>query len=87
MIWEIRKGTNMGKVKAWMMDMEEKVDDALTLYMRGSLDNECDILDYVQSHMDIVDKPFVLNYVRSRLKKDQSAIKSEYWKGQFKGLF
>ena len=54
----------MGKVKSWMMDMEEKVDYALCY---AGLSNECDILDYVKSHMDIVDKTFVLQYARERL--------------------
>ena len=44
--------------------MEEKVDDALCY---AGLSNECDILDYVKSHMDIVDKTFVLQYARERL--------------------
>ena len=57
----------MGKIKSWMMDMEEKVDDALSY---GGLDNVYDVLDYVQTHMEIVDKSFVLKYAKKRLEKD-----------------
>jgi len=61
----------MGKVKSWMMDMEEKVDDALSY---GGLDNVCDVLDYVQTHMEIVDKSFVLKYAKERLGKDTHIV-------------
>ena len=42
----------MGKVKSWMMEMEEQVDDALA---------------YVQKNMGIIDKSFVLKYAKERL--------------------
>jgi hypothetical protein len=57
----------MGKVKSWMMDMEEQVNDAISsgvCYMALSEDT---ILEYVQDNMDTVDKPFVREYAKKRL--------------------
>ena len=54
-----------------MMDMEEKVDDALSY---GGLDNVCDVLDYVQTHMEIVDKAFVLKYAKERLGRSTHIV-------------
>ena len=46
------------------MDMEEKVNDAISY---GVADSEDAILEYVQKHMDVVDKTFVLQYAKERL--------------------
>ena len=54
----------MGKVKAWMMEMEEQVDNALS---HGGANSEDDVLEYVQNNMDVVDKSFVLQYTKERL--------------------
>tara|TARA_R100000656_G_C3951373_1_gene128513 strand:+ start:821 stop:1018 length:198 start_codon:yes stop_codon:yes gene_type:complete len=54
----------MGKVKSWMMEMEEQVDDALAY---GGADSEFAVLEYVQKNMGIVDKSFVLKYAKERL--------------------
>ena len=61
----------MGKIKSWMMDMEEKVDDALSY---GGLDNVYDVLEYVQTHMEIVDKSFVLKYAKERLREGTQLV-------------
>tara|TARA_R100001230_G_C5504884_1_gene47551 strand:- start:12 stop:371 length:360 start_codon:yes stop_codon:yes gene_type:complete len=74
----------MGKVKSWMMDMEEKVDDALCY---AGLSNECDILDYVKSHMDyIIDKTFVLQYARERLGNNTLTSAVDNWKNSYAEL-
>ena len=54
----------MGKVKSWMMEMEEQVDNALS---HGGANSEDDVLEYVQNNMDVVDKSFVLQYAKERL--------------------
>ena len=54
----------MGKVKSWMMDMEEQVDDAIS---SGIANSEDAVLEYVQDNMDIVDKNFVREYAKKRL--------------------
>ena len=54
----------MGKVKSWMMDMEEQVDDAIS---SGRANSEDAVLEYVQDNMEIVDKRFVREYAKKRL--------------------
>ena len=54
----------MGKVKAWMMEMEEQVDNALS---HGGVNSEDAVLEYVQDNMEIVDKTFVREYAKKRL--------------------
>ena len=54
----------MGKVKSWMMDMEEQVDDAIS---SGRANSEDAVLEYVQNNMEIVDKTFVREYAKKRL--------------------
>jgi phosphoglucomutase len=54
----------MGKVKSWMMDMEEQVDDAIS---SGRANSEDAVLEYVQDNMEIVDKNFVREYAKKRL--------------------
>jgi len=54
----------MGKVKSWMMDMEEQVDDAISY---GGANSEDSVLEYVQDNMEIVDKNFVREYAKKRL--------------------
>ena len=54
----------MGKVKSWMMDMEEQVDDAIS---SGRANSEDAVLEYVQDNMEIVDKRFVKEYAKKRL--------------------
>ena len=54
----------MGKVKSWMMDMEEQVDDAISY---GGANSEDSVLEYVQNNMEIVDKTFVREYAKKRL--------------------
>ena len=46
-----------------MMDMEEKVDDAIS---SGNVNSEDDVLQYVQNNMEVVDKSFVLKYAKER---------------------
>ena len=60
--WELDK--KMGKVKSWMMDMEEQVDDAIS---SGRANSEDAVLEYVQNNMEIVDKTFVREYAKKRL--------------------
>ncbi len=47
-----------------MMEMEEQVNDAISY---GVADSEDAVLEYVQDHMDVVDKSFVLQYAKERL--------------------
>ncbi len=54
----------MSKGKSWMMDMEEKVNDAIS---SGIANSEDAVLEYVQDNMDVVDKNFVREYAKKRL--------------------
>ena len=48
----------MGAVKAWMMDMEQFVEESIV----NGAKNESDVLAYVKTNMAIVDEKFVKEY-------------------------
>lgn len=48
----------MGKMKAWMMDMEDHVIDAVNLGAR----TQNDVVAYVKTNMSLVDETFVRKF-------------------------
>ena len=48
----------MGKVKNWMMDMEDMVVDAINV----GAHTENDVVAYVKTNMDLVDETFVRKF-------------------------
>ena len=48
----------MGRMKDWMMDMEEHVDDAV---MSGAKSTD-DVVAYVQTQMGICDESYIRSY-------------------------
>jgi hypothetical protein len=49
----------MSKMKNWMMDMEELIEESIAI---NGVKNENDVLAYVKTNMDIVDENFVKEY-------------------------
>tara|TARA_R110000744_G_scaffold8984_2_gene29249 strand:- start:87 stop:266 length:180 start_codon:yes stop_codon:yes gene_type:complete len=54
----------MSKMKAWMMDMEEQVDNAMQHF--GLSSNKDNVLDYVKERMDVIDEDFITTYTRDK---------------------
>mgnify|MGYP003626194372 FL=1 len=57
----------MGKMKAWMMDMEDQVDEAMKHF--GGSSTKDNVLNYVKDNMDIVDEEYVISYTRDKFLK------------------
>jgi hypothetical protein len=49
----------MSKMKNWMMDMEELIEESIAI---NGVKNENDVLAYVKTNMAIVDEKFVKEY-------------------------
>ena len=54
----------MSKMKNWMMDMEELIEESITI---NGVKNENDVLAYVKTNMSIVDEKFVKEYTTKLL--------------------
>jgi hypothetical protein len=54
----------MSKMKNWMMDMEELIEESIAI---NGVKNENDVLAYVKTNMDIVDEKFVKEYTTKLL--------------------
>tara|TARA_R110000822_G_scaffold66279_6_gene161898 strand:+ start:340 stop:519 length:180 start_codon:yes stop_codon:yes gene_type:complete len=54
----------MSKMKTWMMDMEEQVDNAMQHF--GLSSNKDNVLDYVKERMDVIDEDFITTYTRDK---------------------
>jgi|6_EtaG_2_1085325.scaffolds.fasta_scaffold90841_2 hypothetical protein len=63
----------MGRVKNWLMEMEEHVNDA---FFDGVTDEE-GVLKYVQNKMTVVNKDFVYKKVRDILNNWEGKEKSD----------
>ena len=63
----------MGRVKNWLMEMEEHVNDA---FCDGVTDEE-GVLKYVQNKMTVVNKDFVYKKVRDILNNWEGKEKSD----------
>jgi hypothetical protein len=50
----------MGKMKNWMMDMEESVIDAVNLGCKS----QNDVVSYVKTNMQLVDETFVRKFTQ-----------------------
>jgi hypothetical protein len=48
----------MGRIKAWMMDMEDCVHDAVS----SGLTSTDEVVDYVRGRLKVVDESYVENY-------------------------
>ena len=57
----------MSKMKNWMMDMEELVEESIAI---NGVKNENDILAYVKTNMDIVDEKFVKEYMTTLMGEE-----------------
>jgi hypothetical protein len=54
----------MSKMKNWMMDMEELIEESIAI---NGVKNENDVLAYVKTNMSIVDENFVKEYTTKLL--------------------
>ena len=54
----------MSKMKNWMMDMEELIEESIAI---NGVKNENDVLAYVKTNMSIVDEKFVKEYTTKTL--------------------
>ena len=54
----------MSKMKNWMMDMEELIEESIAI---NGVKNENDVLAYVKTNMSIVDENFVKEYTTKTL--------------------
>ena len=61
-VTEVEKDSD--KMKTWMMDMEEQVDNAMQHF--GLSSNKDNVLDYVKERMDVIDEDFITTYTRDK---------------------
>ena len=57
----------MSKMKNWMMDMEELIEESIAI---NGVKNENDVLAYVKTNMDIVDEKFVKEYMTTLMGEE-----------------